>query len=775
MNNATAMPNSAQRCDPSWIWIGDGADDRNAYLLFRREFPAASGVTQLRISAAMRYRVYLNGAFLNEGPPPSLPQLMYYDTHDLSACLKPGRNCLAIVVHQPHNPKTYQGALWAALVGPEGKALDVTDGTWRCCRAPQWDSKMYFTRINAFDPCQESYDARKVPPGWVEAGFDDASWPTAVVTTGGGLKPPVPRDIPPLKVWTQRAARVERIEECTWLKNRTRPNDLSICLSQVGRPLQFARVDGAEALVSGQGTAVVQCSTQHLKDPAFDGVREPCLVLDFGRVVTGCLELDLEGQAGAYVDIGVAERLIDGHFNNCIEGEFASRYTLKAGRQGWRTFSWRAFRFVKLRFHECYEPLTLHGVTGVLSTFPMEEKGQFQSSDTSLNQVFDICRYTIRLCCHESIMDTPWREQAQWLGDISCVTAGGMQACFGDTVMLAKFMRQCTAAVRPDGFIQKVTNLRDAPGNRIIPDYGYWWIMRVWQYYLYTGERHWLEDTFPLITQIIDISRKYTDADGLLSKLPFWVYIDWANVDVGGQCAPFNGIFVGALEAAARIATELGKSDRAAELTSAAKVIRSRFMERFYDSKRRVFADANHNGTLSGRVSEHTNAVAIHFGLCDGRTAAEIVKRLYEDRTVPYTEATPFFSTVILRALDDAGRMDLALQVIRDRWGRRMVGNGATSTYEEWGENGSWRSGAYEGFMRTHSHAWSSGPAEFLIRNLAGIRILEPGCRRVEVAPQSVGIDYDVTYPTPSGVIRVRRQDGKVTVESDPRITVVRA
>jgi hypothetical protein len=76
--------------------------------------------------------------------------------------------------------------------------------------------------------------------------------------------------------------------------------------------------------------------------------------------------------------------------------------------------------------------------------------------------------------------------------------------------------------------------------------------------------------------------------------------------------------------------------------------------------------------------------------------------------------------------------------------------------------------------MRTHSHAWSAGPAELLIRNLAGIRILEAGCRKVLVDPRPVDFDYELTYPTPRGPIHVRRQDGKVTIGCDKRIQLVR-
>ena len=94
-----------------------------------------------------------------------------------------------------------------------------------------------------------------------------------------------------------------------------------------------------------------------------------------------------------------------------------------------------------------------------------------------------------------------------------------------------------------------------------------------------------------------------------------------------------------------------------------------------------------------------------------------------------------------------------------------MVDLGATSTYEEWSCNGSWRSGEFIGFQRTQSHAWSACPASFLVKNLMRLEILEPGCGKVSLAPQVTAFDYDIAHPTPRGTIRVRCTGGRLQVD----------
>ena len=146
----------------------------------------------------------------------------------------------------------------------------------------------------------------------------------------------------------------------------------------------------------------------------------------------------------------------------------------------------------------------------------------------------------------------------------------------------------------------------------------------------------------------------------------------------------------------------------------------------------------------------------------------------YDAESITYTEAQPFFTTVVLQALEVADRFDLALDIIRSRWGNRMVARGATSTYEEWKINGSWRDGEYRRFLRSLSHAWSAHPAEFLARNLVGFKILEPGYETVGITPRAVDFDYEISVPTPYGPIDVVKNGPSVDVSAPEAVRVER-
>ena len=110
--------------------------------------------------------------------------------------------------------------------------------------------------------------------------------------------------------------------------------------------------------------------------------------------------------------------------------------------------------------------------------------------------------------------------------------------------------------------------------------------------------------------------------------------------------------------------------------------------------------------------------------------------------------------------------MDVALRLIRERWGRRMIERGLTSICEEWHPSGSWRGpgNAFVGMYRSLSHAWSACPAEFLVRELVGFEILEPGCARVRLDPAPVDFDYRADIPTPRGTVTVESAAGRLRV-----------
>ena len=757
-----------------WIWAEGEGRESNAYYYFRRcfelsEVPAAATIY---VTGDTRYLLFINGKRVGRGAPQSKPFYHYYDDYRVEDLLQAGENCIAIIGYHLGTLMETRGGVLAELVDGDGQTLAATDESWQVAPAPAWQREAFCLHGNRMTPFQELFDARQVPEGWDRCDFDASTWLPATVfdiPPAHGTCPfarLVPRDIPHMRETPVLPKSINRVEESMDISNRIDGySNMAASLSVVGGPLKHTRVENVESICSGETDVVVQGSTDHIDATYCNAIYTPAIVIDFGRVVTGFTEIEIEASAGASMEFAYVERLMDGYVNVSLECSFADRYTAKDGRQTWRSFSWRAFRYVKIRFRGCDAPLRVLSARAIETTYPYEDKGGFESSDKTLNDVFEISRETIRLCSNECLMDTPYREQAQWLGDVALVTLPAIYACFGDTLLPEKFLRQAAGNQLPTGMLTNVSNSISHTWTHAIPDYSLWWIIGLWQHYLYTGDSVWINQYYPTAQQIINGVLPHVNERGLVDNMPYWVLIDWAPLDRRGECTAFNAIFYGALKALNEMAAF--KNDAyMIELTESVMArMRGVFQERLFDPERGCFPDARVDGEFSSIVSEHGNFAAILWGLCDDETAVQIIDRLLENPQFPdLVEAQPFFMPIVLQALDRLGKFELALTLTRDRWGERMVAQGATSTYEEWSANGSMRSGTFHGFCRTHSHAWSACPASFLVNDLMGLKIEAPGCTKVSLAPHVTDFDYTATFPTPRGTIRVSCTDGVLDV-----------
>lgn len=781
-----------------WIWDGGEADPRNAVRLFRKEFNLADSAPEalIHIAADTRYILWVNGRRVGRGAPQSQPWHQYYDTRPVGEMLVKGANCIAVLVYHLGTMDFARGGLLAELTDAENRLLVGTDETWKAATPEAYWPGGYRCQMNAATPFQEFFDAGKWPAGWDAPGFDDAAWTQAGIVRGRisdrpGAAGPwarlVPRDIPEMTDEPVYPRQVAYVEECIDLMNRNRAEDLSIRLSVAGGELKWSRVENSDNLCTPEGQTLVQCSTEHLRadrvggcaggqatEPPFDGRYDPCIVLDFGQVVTGRPRIEIQGPAGGVMDIGYAERLTDGRFVNAIECQFSDRLIFSGGSDVHEPLNWKAFRFLKLRFSNCDDPAVIRDFRAQRCWYPFEPRGNFTASDAKLESIWNISRETLRLCSNEFLMDTPFREQAQWLGDVSAVTLGGIYACFGDPALPGKYIRQVAANQMPTGMLSNVSNAANPNVGWLIPDYSLWWIWGLWNHYLYTGEARWVHEFYPTALKAMQTFWHHVNDDGLIEDLPWWVFVDWANTDRRGEPAAVNALYYAAMGHLEKMAEMVGDAHHLAKIRLGRSRLAETFTEALYDPRRGAFADTRIDGKLSDNTSEHASMTAIWAGLCEEKLSAEIVRRFYVDREIRYVECQPFYTSVVLEALRGIGRIDLAIEIIRDRWGRRMVDRGATSTYEEWTHNGSWRSGQWAPITRTHSHAWSGCPAEFLIKGLAGVEILAAGGTEVRVSPAQTHFDYDVTYPLPAGSVRVKRAGGQSSVETTGGVTVQR-
>lgn len=771
-----------------WIWGVDDPAPVDIHRFFRSPFTIEELVgAQLHLAADSRYQAWLNGRFLGRGAPQGQPHLTYFDTYQLDGLLIPGRNVLAILVEHTGEVVGSRPGLLAEVVDGRGSVRSASSNAWRTRAGTAW-RRAWRNSCNKLAPYQEHIDARLLPEGWERADFDDSAWPMAqVLSSHGSDQVPavapwsalIARDIPFLVEEPLPISAVVQVEEAQEVINRTRSEDASIPLSQPGRPLAACSVEGIGHLCDGAGACVlVPGLTAHGGCPT--ALHVPLVLLDLGRIATGRVELDVEADDGVSVEIGTAERLIDGYFQIQHECMYADRWLCRSGLNRIRFSNWRSVRWIRLRFAgPGGRPIRVLRCAFRAVRYPLSGQGGCDIGDACLQQVFDACRDTVALCCLDAIVDTPWREAAQWLGDVAAVTMPALHALHGETALPGKWLRQTMASRHPSGLLLNVSNTIQAANpnhgspTACIPDYSLWWLIALRDHWLYTGDRRWIDSGWPIASGIVMAHLHWLGDDGLVRDLPYWVFLDWAQLERRGACAAYNALLYRALAAAAELAAVKGDAWMLELIGGLRAGIANAFSATFWDDERGCFDDAYRDGRRSGRFSEQANTAAMLGGLADATQTERIIGGLFEQRSVACTEAEPFFMVVVLPALRRAGRLDLALELIRRRWGGRMLDAGATTTWEEWSCNGSRRDGEFRGFLRSQSHAWSACPAEFLIRQLAGIEILAPGCTTITIDPARTSFPWSIYCPTPHGRIAISWDGRTVHVDTPTGITVV--
>jgi hypothetical protein len=83
-----------------WIWTRDDPQPDKAYYYVRTEFELDDpSDTTLYVTADTRYKLFVNGERVGEGPMQSQPYYKYYDTYGINEFLESGLNCVAAVVN----------------------------------------------------------------------------------------------------------------------------------------------------------------------------------------------------------------------------------------------------------------------------------------------------------------------------------------------------------------------------------------------------------------------------------------------------------------------------------------------------------------------------------------------------------------------------------------------------------------------------------------------------------------------------------------------------
>jgi hypothetical protein len=509
--------------------------------------------------------------------------------------------------------------------------------------------------------------------------------------------------------------------------------------------------------------------------------------VDFGKAAFGTVELTLTGDAsGAEVQVHLGEVPSgDSAIDRDPGGSRRYRMMTLKPKQGTHTYrvaitpdkrntGARAIKMpdytgevMPFRYCEIVNspsPLDESKVSQIAVHYPFDEAtSHFASSNEVLNDVWELCKYSIKATSFCGVYVDGDRERIPYEAD-----AYINQLCHYNAD------REYTMARHTHEYLMTRPTW---PTEWILHS-----VLMAWADYMYTGNTESIEHFYNDLKAktLLPLARD----DGLISTQTGLVtddvlksihfsgklrdIVDWPHGNVLGlkggygetddfEFKPINTVVNAfhyrALVLMSDMAEAVGKTQDAERFGEAAVRVKRSFNEKLLDKDKGIYVD----GEGSTHSALHANMFPLAFGLVPPEHVDSVAEFVKSRGMV----CSVYGSQYLLEALYEAGEDDFALELMTDTesdrsWPHMIYDVGTTITLEAWDNkykpNQDW------------NHAWGAAPANIIPRCLMGVQPVEPGFAKVRIKPQVGHLKGGtLDMPTVRGTIHVDFASAKDT------------
>jgi len=473
-------------------------------------------------------------------------------------------------------------------------------------------------------------------------------------------------------------------------------------------------------------------------------------VIDFGQVITGYVEIEIEAKEGDKISILHGEVLdADGNFynDNYRSAKAKLEYTCSEGWQRWKPkLTFFGFRYIKIAKAPAY--VSERNFTGIMVQSKLKKTGSISCSNAKVNRLFSNIIWGQKDNFLDVPTDCPQRdERLGWTGDAQAFVKAASYN-FDVENFFKKWLRDLALEQYDDGGVPQVipdylpeTEPSAAWGDAatIIP----------WQMYQTYGNKEALGEQFASMQRWVDYITNSTTTPGLWSGGTH--FGDWLGLDapVGSYTGATRKDFIATAFYA--YSTEL--------LIKAGKVLNKDMS--VYEVLHKDIVTAFQK-TYSKYLTQTEHLLAVRFGLAkNSQETADALAKMIKDNGGKMQ--TGFVGTpYLLHVLSDYGHIELAYTMfLRTEYPSWLysVEKGATTVWEHW--DGIMEDGTFwDTNMNSFNHYAYGAVADWMYETVGGIKPIEdyPGCAKVLISPKP---DkrlqwFEVSRDTKSGKIRSR-------------------
>ena len=606
----------------------------NRHILFRKKavFGKASKAI-LKITADDYFKLYINGVYVTQGPPPSYPNHYYFMEIDVTSFLKEGVNTFAVhtyyqgLINRVWVSGDLRSMFWCELY-LDGKVALVSDESWLTATHTGYSSCGIIGYETAF---AERYDSSAKEVGFEKELFDDSQWQPASI-----------------------------YKQTDYILQKSPIQPLSV----------------------------------YLKKPIYTERKGEVLFVDFGQEMVGYLRAKAKGKQGDKILLRFGEELnSDGsvRFDMRCNCRYEEEWILSGKEDVLDQFDYKAFRYCEIMIPE---GASVRDVEMQVRHYPYEKKAVYKTDNEQLRKVLQLCENTIKYGTQEVFVDCPTREKGQYLGDV-CVSGRAQCVLTGDTTLIKKaiidfcgsaFICKGVMAVSTSSFMQEIADYslllpalilwvykRDNDKDFLRLTFPY--ITGVYEYFMQYSQEDGL-------------------IEGVKEK---WNLVDWPDNLRDGYNFPLtkpigcgkhnvlNAFWIGFLKAYQDICEILGEA-----VNIAIDNVEKSFINAFYNKETGLYCDS----TQKTHSAVHSNVLPLLFDIGMSETKErKIVEYICQKKLTSMGVYMAYFTLAALMKHGEREKAEL-LATDKGAW-LNMLEEGATTTFESWGKKQKWNTSLF--------------------------------------------------------------------------------
>ncbi len=608
------------------FWIGSetGTNKHQIYHFKKTvNFEKNVGMT-VKISADSRYKLYINGKYVAEGPCIGTEQ--YYDAVDISEFLRAGENEFEAVV-------LYLGGnSGMSCISRKNKVAFMLDGTLSDGRKFGTDQSWQV----ALDENVEFYSSYVHPNGFFcekYIGDTPLEWKNSVEHTWVTYK---------MNTWGAFGNYFVKEREIPVLYPDS-PKKMEITDSgenYVLYDLKNHSVGYPEFVFSGTGKAEITYSEAYMfyveeKNWYIKQKRDD----SSGEIVGSTDILNINSEAYRY-----------------------------------RPFLTKTARYIKVKFDS---GVKIKEANFLEYRYPLNIVNNFECSDEVYNKIWENSVRTLRNCMFDTYVDCPYYEMEQYTEDTY------LEMMY--TLMISDDYRIIKKAITDTWQSQNYEGmmLASAPMyyKQITPTFNFFWIMMVEKYLLYSGDIDFVKRLLPSAYSILSWFESYINEDGVVGATDYGRFIDWVagwksgfypdNAEKNPMCI-VSLMYLYSIKAVAQMFLKAGKKHIAEELSHQYEVLKKNINKVFFSKEEFMYTD-----TTKGNFCEHSQIWAVLSGAIEGDDAVKCLENAKKDYVLKCSFSYRFFR---FRAYEKCG-ICMDMDEAMSGW-KEMLSQGATTWFE---------------------------------------------------------------------------------------------